>query len=105
MDASRPWVHYCVIRGDLPRGVLAAQLVHAAGESSPGNLPRGTVAVALAARNEAHLRRIEARLRWERVPHIAIREPDPPWCGALMAIGIVPGPRRLESLKGLPLLR
>lgn len=82
--------HYCVIRQDLPRGVLAAQLIHAAGESAGGVLPTSTIAVALAARDEAHLVTIEQQLRRLAIPHRAIREPDPPWNGALMAIGIAP---------------
>jgi len=85
-----PLTHYCVIRQDLPRGVLAAQLIHAAGESSRARLPPHTFAIALAARDEAHLESIEAALRRLDIPHCAIREPDPPWNGALMAIGIVP---------------
>lgn len=28
--------HYCITRGDIPAGLAAAQLVHAAGFSSPG---------------------------------------------------------------------
>ena len=79
-----------MIRQDLPRGVLAAQLIHAAGESSRARLPPHTFAIALAARDEAHLESIEAALRRLDIPHCAIREPDPPWNGALMAIGIVP---------------
>lgn len=100
-------VHICIVRADLPRGVLAAQLVHAAGESSPGALPRGTHAVALAARDEAHLEALAQRLTFEGLPHHQIREPDPPWCGALMAIGLPPRPPspRLEALRRLRLLR
>ena len=70
--------------------MLAAQLIHAAGNSTLLALPPDTRAVALAARDEAHLRFIEAKLRHAGIDHRAIREPDPPWCGALMAIGIVP---------------
>jgi hypothetical protein len=79
-----------VVRQDLPRGVLAAQLIHAAGESSRAVLPPHTFAVALAAKDEAHLESLEMALRRSNIPHCAIREPDPPWNGALMAIGIVP---------------
>ncbi len=90
--------HVCIVRRDLPRGTLAAMLIHAAGESS-GSVPPGTHAVALAAEDETHLERIERRLIFERIPHVAIREPDPPWCGALMAIGLPPALRRsLPSL-------
>jgi hypothetical protein len=79
-----------IVRADLPRGVLAAQLIHAAGESSPGDLPTHTFAVALAARDEPHLELLERKLLKHQIPHRAIREPDAPWNHALMAIGIVP---------------
>ena len=96
-----------MIREDLPLGVIAAQLIHAAGESSPGNLPPTTYAVALAARDEAHLLQIEDRLKFRKIPHFSIREPDAPWSGALMAIGIPPmvwrDARRILST--LPLLK
>jgi len=100
--------HYCIIRKDLPLGVLAAQLIHAAGESSPGNLPDNTHAVALAAKSEEHLLFLEAKLRRLSIPHKAIREPDAPWNGALMAIGIEPVADRNQVKKvtsSLPLLR
>ena len=70
--------------------MLAAQLVHAAGESAPGGLPSGTHAVVLGVENEAALHEVERRLFQLGLPHHAIREPDAPWCGALMAIGIPP---------------
>lgn len=104
-----PLTHFCIIRQDLPLGVVAAQLVHAAGESSSGNLPSGTIAVVLAARDEQHLERVELELQIRSVPHVAIREPDAPWCGQLMAIGIVPMDRKNKQLRKvtsrLPLLR
>lgn len=84
------FTHYCIIRQDLPRGVLAAQMIHAAGESSPGTLPKGTKAVALAATDEAHLLEIEKMLSDLKIPHQAIREPSPPWNGQIMAIGLCP---------------
>lgn len=64
--------------------------MHAAGESSPGDLPSTTFAVVLAASDEAQLEQIEQDLRGRRIEHRAIREPDSPWDGALMAIGIQP---------------
>ncbi len=87
--------------------MIAAQLIHAAGESSPGNLSPGTYAVCLAARNEAHLLEIEERLKLREIPHSAIREPDPPWSGALMAIGISPAAwmEARRALSTLPLLK
>lgn len=99
--------HYCIVRDDLPRGVLAAQLIHAAGESGAGE--RGLYAVALAVRGEAELRLVEDKLRFLEIAHRAIREPDPPWNGQLMAIGVVPmarDDRRLRRvLQRLPLLK
>lgn len=100
--------HYVVVREDLPLGVIAAQLVHAAGESSPGDLKSGTYAVVLAARSEAHLLELAACLRQAHVPHVLVEEPDPPWNGATMAIGIVPTTdrKRVQQVLGrLPLLR
>ena len=85
------FAHYCVVRNDVPLGVLAAQLLHAAGESSPGNLPSGTIAVALSAEDEIELLRVEQRLLKYDIPHVSIREPDAPFYGELMAIGIKPG--------------
>jgi hypothetical protein len=65
------------------------------------------VAVVLAAANEGELLDIETELRLDGVPHRAIREPDPPHNGALVAIGIVPAERRSlpRFLSKLPLLR
>lgn len=106
--------HYCVVRDDLPRGVLAAQLIHAAGESGAGQQglqagPTGLYAVALAVRDEAALLLVEDRLRFYDIPHRAIREPDAPWCGQLMAIGVVPMARDERTLRRvlqrLPLLK
>jgi peptidyl-tRNA hydrolase len=97
-----------VVRQDLPRGVLAAQLIHAAGESAGGPLPPHTIAVALAAVDEAQLVAVERALRRLGIPHRAIREPDPPWNGSLMAIGIEPVAERAlvnPVTSGLRLLR
>ena len=99
--------HYVVVRSDLPLGFLAAQVVHGAGESSPGNLDSGTNAVVLAVPDEAALLALERKLQLAGVAHVAIREPDSPWLGALTCIGLVPvvdrGPLR-HLLCGLPLL-
>jgi hypothetical protein len=101
-----PLTHYVIVRADLPFGVAAAQIIHAAGESSPGRLPRGTYAVALAARDEAELSAIEARLRRAGVRLKAIRESDPPYSGRLMALGLTPMPKSVlrQHLSSLPLL-
>jgi hypothetical protein len=63
--------------------------------AGPANLPtiEHTTAVVLGVRDEARLLRLERRLARAGVAHVAVREPDAPWCGQLMAIGLVPGDR------------
>lgn len=101
--------HYVIVRNDLPRGVMVAQVVHAAGESVDGPVPPGTHAVALAAPDEPTLARVEDRLVEHGIPHHAVREPDSPWEGALMAIGIEPmvanNPNLRRVVKRLRLLK
>ena len=127
-----------ILRRDLPHGLQVAQAIHAAGESSPGNLPDGTYAIALAVADEPSLLREAERLRargferleptkaaprprtlWERccdavrrfaralglvqppaevverLAFVPIHEPDAPYHGALMAIGILPARREV----------
>lgn len=96
-----PLTHYCIVRRDLPFGVICAQLTHAAGESfyrlpqfSTGSqYSTHTIAVVLGARNETKLLKLEDWLKEDDVPHVAIREPDAPWYNQLMAIGLVPAQR------------
>lgn len=85
----------------------AAQIIHAAGESSPGNLPSNTHAVALKVSNEEELKKLELKLRIAGIPFRAIREPDAPWNGQLMAIGVCPAPkdRVKKYLSSIPLLK
>jgi peptidyl-tRNA hydrolase len=95
------------VRQDLPLGFLAAQVTHAAGESSPGGLKPGTNAVVLAVRSEAELAALDRRLAQEGVEHVTICEPDPPWNGALTALGLPPTADRgrlRPFLSSLPLL-
>jgi hypothetical protein len=89
-------------------GVMAAQLVHAAGESSPGNLPEGTHAVVLGVQSEEELLKLEQKLIEFGVDHCAIREPDAGWNNQLMSIGLSPTvktPAMKKILSQLPLLR
>lgn len=97
--------HYCIIRADLPLGVACAQLVHAAGESSHGNLPASTFAVVLHAASEEQLLTIYQKLTEADIPSVLVREPDAPWCGQAMSIGVSPGPRERvrRILRDLPL--
>lgn len=71
-------------------------IIHAAGESGPATAH--THAVALHASPE-QLSTLEVQLTEAGVSFSAIREPDPPWNGALLAIGINPMPR--EPIRGL----
>lgn len=84
-----------MVRLDVPAGVQAAQLIHAAGESSrqARDLPPDTRAVALGVRGESELLALEVQLHAADLAHVAIREPDAPWSGSLMAIGLVPQPK------------
>ncbi len=81
--------HYVIVRTDIPVGRQAAMLIHAAGESAINIVP-GTYAVALSSPDEGRLLKLEQRLLWEEIPHAAFREPDAPFNGALMSIGIEP---------------
>lgn len=96
------------MRSDLPRGIQAAQLVHAAGHSGRvGHLPEGTYAVALACRDEGELRALVERLKSAGLPFHLIHEPDAPYFGALMAIGLEPGYKSTfrKFLSNLPLIK
>jgi hypothetical protein len=105
-----------IVRSDAPPGVQAAQIVHAAGSEASrvrrrpsGEDPKAsrlekaqlvgassasppTVAVVLAASPE-QLAALARALLEEDLPHVLVREPDEPWRGALMAIGVVPAHR------------
>jgi hypothetical protein len=93
--------HYIVVRRDLPLGVVCAMIVHAAGESGSryqdpedGRF-KGATAVVLGVPNEAELKRVERKLWRNGVQYVAVHEPDPPYNGEFMAIGLVPTDRAL----------
>lgn len=106
-EAKWQLTHYVVVRRDLSLGVLAANLVHAAGESSMGKLPPNTRAVVLGVPDEPTLREVCARLRHAGLDYRRIVETEGPHAGQLMSLGLVP--RRKEDvrrfLSSLPLLR
>lgn len=94
--------HYCIIRPDLPIGDYGAQIGHAYAHSNHLGLalPADTHNVVLRSCkksackcNGQHLLEFEQYLIVNSVQHISIREPDAPWDGALMAIGIYPAPK------------
>lgn len=101
--------HYVIVRKDLPFGVALAQTVHAAGESAQEvKVPPNTCAVVLAVPDEAALLAVEKRLQEALIDGVtSIREPDEPYCGQLMTIGIKPQPRGKirKLLSNLPLYR
>lgn len=106
--------HYIIVRRDLPTGVAMAMVAHAAGESfglcagssilersvingevggvipSPRSIPKPTVVV-LGARNEAKLLKLAQSLLSKQVNFAAITEPDAPYSGQLMAVGLALG--------------
>lgn len=102
-----PITHYVIVRRDLPLGVLGAMLIHAAGESSPGDLGEATFAIALAVADEAALIRLFLRLSAQGVEITPVHEPDAPYNGQLMAIGVRPMLRSRVSrfLSDVPLLK
>lgn len=96
-------VHYVIVRADLPHGQQVAQTIHAAGESSDRLLP-GTIAVALHARDEEHLRAVGLWLDAAGMKCHRVEECD----GSLMAIGCEPTTDRAairKVLSKLPLVR
>lgn len=66
--------------------------VVAGSSPAPGAIfnPNQTYAIVLGARNEHRLLKLERALVAANVLHVAVREPDEPYNGALMAIGLVP---------------
>lgn len=100
--------HYVLVRKDLPFGTALAQTVHAAGESAQNTVvPPNTHAVVLAVPDEKALLDVEAKLLQHGIEIKSIREPDMPWCGQLMTIGIKPQPREKirKLLSNLPLYK
>lgn len=96
--------HYVIVRRDLPVGLAAAQIIHAAGESARlgASLPPGTHAVALFADDQEQLAEIGRALDAAGIPCVAIREDDPPYAGQLVAVGCAPVERtpKLKRILG-----
>lgn len=90
----------------MPVGFLAAQVVHAAGESIRQKLPPHTNAVVLSVPDEQALRDLHEKL--ENIDHELIIEIDEPYTGQATAIGLAPVSDRTkvkQVLSGLPLLK
>jgi len=80
--------------------------VHAAGESSPGDLSPGTYAVVVGIENERLLRRLARNLEALKVPIHRVEESHGEYGGQLMAIGLEPGPKSVRGkyLSNIPLV-
>lgn len=89
--------------------MLAAQVVHAAGESAALGPPLAsdTHAVVLAAATSLELRALSARLSKAAIAHVLIEEIDAPFCGEALALGVAPARKEVvrRHLSSLPLLR
>lgn len=103
--------HYIIVRRDLPLGVLAAMVTHAAGESAPlyqdaydGRF-RHARAVVLEAKSELVLDRIATTLQKAEVQCVEIWENAGPYAEQLMAIGLVPVEGKLDILSELQTLK
>lgn len=108
LPPSEPFYHYVIVRKDLPINVALAQTVHAAGESAQNTVvPPNTHAVVLSVPDEKSLLDVETKLLRKGIAITAIREPDEPWCGQLMTIGIKPQTREKlrKILANLPLYK
>lgn len=82
-------------------------IIHAAGESSPGNLPSGTHAICLVVPGEKELWELEKTLRRAGLKFSAIIENDSPYTAQLMAIGTAPACKEVlkRYFSSLPLLK
>ena len=82
-------------------------LIHAAGDSSSGNMPPHTFAIALTCSNEQALNELSHKLFLAGIAHKRIVESDAPYSGQLMALGLKPSWRSTlkKHLSSLPLLK
>lgn len=93
-------IHYIIVRKDLPLGVIAAMITHAAGESAPfyqdpedGRF-KHAIAVVLEAKGENGLVKAEKHLKANDIQYVVVYENGGPYAGQFMAIGLVPGDAR-----------
>ena len=95
-----------IVRADLSHGSQVAQAMHAASEIVTvlsAEVKPGTIAVALHARDEAHLRELATALTQRLIPHHIVEECDGEW----MAIGILTTDRKAvgKVTSSLPLVK
>lgn len=89
--------HYVIVRSDIPPGLAAAFICHAAGETGPA--PPGTYAIVLAASSEDALRSLATMQR----DSVLCIESEGPFSGQAMSIGFPPRPGRRNYYGYLPL--
>ena len=77
---------YIVVRADLPIGMIAAQVAHAAGAGSERHPPDVHVIV-LAVANEEELRLISQRLLDSEIAQTLVVESDAPYTEQAMSLG------------------
>lgn len=80
-------------------------IVHATGQSVMCPVEPGTCAVVLQVPNVLELLKISNKLRRNGIEHFLFEEPDPPWNGEAMSIGLPPMEKKLvyKYLKHLQL--
>lgn len=104
--------HYIVVRDDLPPGVAAAQIAHAAGFSAQlrwwrdGSYPilKPNAHVVVLRATQAQLCKLLDSMSHEDL--VAVVEVDAPYTGQLLAVGVRPAERCLlnrDVLRTLPL--
>lgn len=104
-DDTKTDKHYVIVRDDLPVGLMAAQVVHAAGESASLRSPPPQCHAVVLVASKKQLEELDTVFRWEKIPFRAIYEDDAPYSGEIMAIGIAPCATGLGRwLRKLPLL-
>lgn len=104
---SEAKTQYVVVRRDLPAGVIATWVAHAAGEGSERH-PPGTYVVILQVGDEAELMATSKRLVAGEVGHTVMRETAGTYEGQALSIGlelISDRSRVKRCLSHLPLLR
>lgn len=109
IDSQPPHLtHYILVRNDLPLGLLAAQVCHAAGESVADGTPPppGTHAVVLGL-SPRQLADALTALQLAGVPHVAIIENQAPYAAQLTAVGLRPTQKEVvyKHLKNYKLLK
>jgi hypothetical protein len=94
-EQEKLFYHYILVRQDLPIPVQMVNVAHAAGESVvEAPIPPTTRAVVLHVADEAQLLEYAAEVQQKGLSHVLIREPDAPYNGAAMALGLAPSQRR-----------